>query len=109
VALNSKVHVTQIWPNLEKRPPFLQFSPKLSDFFLVKDLTNCLFILFLFFLVSFCEHTFFARMRRLKNGCPLSALPRPSSIILNFPKTFLVKADIKQLSPKTNLTFFDEN
>jgi hypothetical protein len=30
-------------------------------------------------------------------------------IILNFPKKFLVKADIKQLSPKKNLRSFDEN
>ena len=27
------MHVTQNWPNLEKRPPFLQFSSKLSEFF----------------------------------------------------------------------------
>jgi hypothetical protein len=33
VALKSKVHVAQNWPNLEKRPLFLQFSSKLSDFF----------------------------------------------------------------------------
>ena len=37
-------------------------------------------------------------MQLLKNGCPFSA---PSiSIILNFPNIYLVKADIKQLSPK---------
>jgi hypothetical protein len=34
VALKSKVHVAQNWTNLEKRPPFFQFSSKLSDFFL---------------------------------------------------------------------------
>jgi hypothetical protein len=33
----------------------------------------------------------------------------PISIILNFLKNFLVKADIKQLSPKKNLRSFDEN
>ena len=33
MALKSKVHVAQNWPNLEKRPPFLQFSSKLSEFF----------------------------------------------------------------------------
>ena len=27
------MHVTQNWPNLEKRPPFLQFSSKLSEFY----------------------------------------------------------------------------
>jgi hypothetical protein len=32
----------------------------------------------------------------------------PISIILNFPKTILVKADIKQLSQK-KLRSFDEN
>ena len=58
VGLKSKVHVAQNWPNLEKRPPFLQFSSKLSDFFFVKDLTNrVLFPLF----ISFWEHTFFCQ------------------------------------------------
>jgi hypothetical protein len=60
--------VSQNWPNLEKRPPFPQFSSKL-----------------------------FQR--------PLW----PISIILNFSKFFLVKADIKQLLPKKNLRSFDEN
>jgi hypothetical protein len=32
--------LTENWPNLEKCPPFLQFLAKLSDFSLVKDLTN---------------------------------------------------------------------
>jgi hypothetical protein len=36
---------------------------------------------------------------------PLGSL----SIILNFSKNFLVKADIKQLSPKNFLRSFDEN
>ena len=60
-----KMCISQNWTNLEKRPPFPQFSSKLSDFFLVKDLTNRV-------LFSkdqcFWEHTFLARMRRLKNG-----------------------------------------
>jgi hypothetical protein len=57
--------VAQNWPNLEKRPTFLQFLSKLSDFFFVKDLTyRLLFPL----IVSFWEYIFFARMRRLKNG-----------------------------------------
>ena len=44
------MHVTQNWPNLEKRPPFLQFSSKLSEFFLVKDLSNqVLFLLIVSF------------------------------------------------------------
>ena len=43
---------------------------KLSQFFLVKDVSNCfLFPLF----VSIWEHTFLARMRRLKNGWPFLA------------------------------------
>ena len=68
----------------------------------MKDLTNRL----LFPLIaSFWKHTFFARMRRLDNGCPFSV--PPISIILNFPKIFLVKADIKQLSPK-KIEKFDE-
>jgi hypothetical protein len=33
----------------------------------------------------------------------------PISIILNFSKNFLVKAEIKQLSPKKNFRSFDEN
>jgi hypothetical protein len=33
----------------------------------------------------------------------------PISIILNFPKKILVKAEIKQLSPKKNLRSFDQN
>jgi hypothetical protein len=33
----------------------------------------------------------------------------PIFIILNIPKKILVKADIKQLSPKNNLRSFDEN
>ena len=33
----------------------------------------------------------------------------PISIILNFSKNFLVKADIKQLSPEKDLRSFDEN
>ena len=74
------MHVTQNWPNLEKRPPFLQFSSKLSEFFLVKDLTNRLLFPLI---VSFWEHTFFARMRRLKNGRPLSA---PSSAYFYDPQ-----------------------
>jgi hypothetical protein len=35
--------VLQNWTNLEKRPPFPQFSSKLSEFFLVKDLTGSFF------------------------------------------------------------------
>jgi hypothetical protein len=85
VALKSKVHGTQNWPNLEKRLPFLQFSSKLSEFFLMKDLTiPLLFSL----IVSFWEHTFFARMRRLKNGCPLSAPPRAYFYHPQLPKNF---------------------
>ena len=78
------MHVTQNWPNLEKRPPSLQFSSKVSDFFFVKDLTNRLLLLLF---VSFWEHTFFARMWRLKNGWPLSA---PSSAYFYHPQ-FLKK------------------
>jgi hypothetical protein len=59
------MRVVQNWPNLEKLPPFLQFSSKLSEFFLVKDLTNLLLFLLI---ISFWEHTFFAGMRRLKKG-----------------------------------------
>jgi hypothetical protein len=33
VAIKSKMHVAQNWPNLEKHPPFFQFSSKLSEFF----------------------------------------------------------------------------
>ena len=58
-----------MWPNLEKRPSFLQFSSKLSDFFL----WNIWQIGFFFSSDhSFWEHF---RMRCLKNGWPLSAPP----------------------------------
>ena len=67
------MRVAQNWPNLEKRPPFLQVSSKLSEFSLVKDLTNRLLLPLI---VSFWEHTLFAWMRRLKNVCPLSVPPR---------------------------------
>ena len=73
VALKSKVHMAQNWLSLEKPPPFLQFSSKISDFFLVKDLTNRLLF---HLIVSFWEHTFLARMWCLKNRWPLSAPPR---------------------------------
>ena len=67
-------------------------------FFLVKDLTNRL-LLVLF--VSLWEHAFFARMRRLKNGRPLSA---PSSAYFydppllkkNFGENWNPKAFIKK-------------
>ena len=49
------------------------FIKTLWFFFLVKDLTNR--VLFTQ-AQSFWEHTFLARMRRLKNGWPLSAPPR---------------------------------
>ena len=74
------MHVKQNWPNLEKHPPFLQLSSKLSEFFLVKDLTNRLFLVLF---VSLWEHAFFARMQCLKNGRPLSA---PSSAYFYDPQ-----------------------
>ena len=88
MALKSKIRVAQNWPNLEKRLPFLQFSSKLSDFLLVKDLK--IFLLFRL-IVSFREHTSFARMRRLKNGCPLSARPRAYFYHSQLPPKKLVK------------------
>jgi hypothetical protein len=49
------MHLAQNWPNLEKRPPFLQFSSKLSEFFFWEEVTKRL----LFPLInSFWEHTF---------------------------------------------------
>ena len=98
--------MTQNWPNLEKRPPFLQFSSKLSDFFLVKDLTNCL--LFPMF-ISFWEHTFLARMRSLKNGWPLLALPRAYfSHPLLLKIFFWWKLTSNNFHPK-KMRSFDEN
>ena len=52
---------------------------------LVKDLTNHLLFLLI---VSFWEHTFFARMRRLKNGWLLSAPPRAYFYHPQLPKKF---------------------
>ena len=97
MALKSKVHVAQNWPNLEKRPPFLQFSSKLSDFFLVKDLTNYLLVPLI---ASFWKHTFLLGCDVWKMDALFLRPLGPISIILNFPKKYLVKADIKQLSPK---------
>jgi hypothetical protein len=48
-------------------------------------------------------------MQRLKNGRPLSAPPSAYFYHPQLLKKFLVKADIKQLSPKKNLRSFDEN
>ena len=84
MALKSKVHVTQNWPNLEKRPPFLQFLTKISEIILVKDLTNQ--VLFSF---ELWEHIFFARMHGPKHGRPLSAPLWPIFIILSIVTTIL--------------------
>ena len=57
--------------------------------------------------ISFWEHTFLARMRSLKNGWPLLALPRAYfSHPLLLKIFFLVKADIQQLSPPKNEKFW---
>jgi hypothetical protein len=53
MALKSKEHVAQNWLNIEKRPPFLQLSLKLSEIFWVK---------------AFGSIFFLARIQRLKNG-----------------------------------------
>ena len=80
------MHVMQNWSNLEKRPPFLQFSSKFSEsFFLVKDLTNCRFFLCslafgsILFLLGCCVWNMNDLFQR-----PLG----PISIILNFSKKF---------------------
>ena len=49
---------------------------------------------------SFLEHTFLTRVRRLKNGWPLSAPPRACFYHPQLLKKKFVKADITQLSPK---------
>jgi hypothetical protein len=55
--------VSQILPNLKKRPPYPQVTSKLSEiFFLVKDLTNQ--VLFSQD-QSFGEHTFLTKMDNL--------------------------------------------
>ena len=66
------------------------------DFFLVKDLTNCLIFLLI---VSIWEHNHLATMWQLKNRCPLSAPLRAYFSYPQLPKKPFVKADIKQLSP----------
>ena len=65
----------------------------------MKDLTNRVSFLQA---QSFWEHTFLARMRRLKNGWPLSAPPRAYFYHPQLLKKKLVQADIKQLSQKKN-------
>ena len=81
------------------RPPFPQFSSKISELFLVKDLTNG--FLFCFFKLKAMESILFWL------GCDVwkmddlfQRLLGSISIILNFSKKNLVKTDIKQLSPK---------
>ena len=70
-----------------KLPEFRKTSPISSIFiktfwifFLVKDLTNRVPFLWDH---SFWEHTFLARMRRLKNGWPLSA---PTMAYFQYPQ-----------------------
>ena len=64
---------------------------KISQLFLVKDLANRLFLLF----VSLCKHIFMAKMDDL-----LQRRLGHTSSTLNFPKIFWVKAEIQQLPTK---------
>ena len=98
--------VSQNWPNFEKRTPFLQILSKLSDFFLVKDLTN---ILLFQFIATFWEHIFLARMRCLKNGWPLSAPPRAYFYHPQLLKKKFGKSWHQTAFTKKQLRSFDEN
>ena len=91
------MHVVQNWPNLEKHRPFLQFSSKLSDFFWWK-----IWQIVFFFLCSlaFGSILFWLGYDAWKMDDLFQRPLGPISIILNFSKKILVKAEIPQLSSK---------
>ena len=101
------MHVTQNLPNLEKRPPFLQFLSKLSEFFFGER--SCKSSSFSFCSLAFESIFFWLGCDDWKMDDLFQRPLGPTSSILNFPKKFLVKAEIQQLSPKKNLRSFDEN
>ena len=85
---------------------FFNFHQNFLNFFLVKDLTNRL-LLSLF--VSFWEHTFLLGCDAWKMDDHFQRPLAPISMIPNFSKKFLVKAEIPKLSSKKNLRSFHEN
>ena len=64
------------------------------NFVLVKDLTNCLLFPLI---VSFWKHTFLLGCNVWKKDALFQRPLGPISIILNYSKNFLVRAEIKQL------------
>jgi hypothetical protein len=93
------VRVLQNWPKLEKRPPFLQFSSKLSEIFLGERSDK---------LGSFFKRSkllgayFFAWMTSFSAPYGLFVISSANWQVLKMP-------DINQLSPKRNLRSFDES
>ena len=62
-----QVPVAQNYPNLEKHPPFHQFSSNFPEVFLVKDLTN--------WIITFWIIFFLARLRRSKKRMTIFRAP----------------------------------
>ena len=101
------MHVKQNWPNLEKRPPFLQFSSKLSEFFFWWKISQI--VSFLFCSLAYGSMLFLLGCDAWKMEDLFQRPLVPISMIPNFSKKILVKAEIPQLSSKKNLISFDEN
>ena len=88
----------QNWSNFEKCQPFLQFLSKLSDFFWGGKIWQ---IKFIFHKLKDFESILFLLGCDVWKINDLFQRPLwPISIILNFSKIFVVKADIKQLASK---------
>ena len=103
VALKSKMHVTQNWPKNIRH--FFNFHQNFLIFFWWKVWQ----IIFFPFFVSSLEHIFLQGSDAWKMKDLFQRPLGPISIILNFSKNILVKAEITQLSSKLNLRSFDEN
>jgi len=89
----------KIGRNLGKRPPFLQFSSKLSDFFWWM----------IFCSLAFESIFFLARMWQLKNRWPLLAPPRAYFYHPQLPKNIFGECWRQTAFAKQNLRSFDED
>ena len=78
------MHVTQNLPNLEKCPPFLQFSSKLSEFFFWWKIWQIVF--FFFCSLAFESILFWLGCDDWKMDDLFQRPLGPTSSILNFPK-----------------------
>jgi hypothetical protein len=99
--------VAQNWPNLEKRPLFLQFYQNFLNFLFCWKIWQIGF--FCHLIIAFKGIFFWLGCDAWKMDDQFQRPLWPISIIINFSKNLLVKADIKQLSPKKKLRSFDDN